>query len=240
MATEREVWELADAYNKLSSRAQSEIASLFNSLKGLPPEQIRNALLEIVPFLVADFGQSAAAVAAEWFEATTGQRATLASTVDTEDVARIVRYRAGNLWTPEPASMLTALAVDVDKYVKLPGRNTLFRSARQNNMRYARQPRGAKTCAFCLMLAGRDAEWLYTSKRSAGERGSGNEFHGDCDCAVIPVSGESDLPFDPEGYFTVYRAATDAVGSRANTKEILMHIRREFPDLVTDVVVPTK
>lgn len=50
--------------------------------------------------------------------------------------------------------------------------------------RYARVPSGAKTCAFCVMLASRG--FAYSTEKSAG--GEDEKYHNDCDCMIIPMS----------------------------------------------------
>ena len=63
--------------------------------------------------------------------------------------------------------------------------------------RYARVPSGAKTCAFCAMLASRG--FVYASEDKAGALG---QYHKDCDCEIIP-SWDRKNPkiegYDPDG-----------------------------------------
>ena len=86
-----------------------------------------------------------------------------------------------------------------------------------------------------MVMASRDV--LYLSRRSAGERGSGNEFHGDCDCQVIAVRDESDLPsgYDPEEMVALYESARDEAGT-GNLNDIVHAARRQNPDKFTDGV----
>lgn len=55
--------------------------------------------------------------------------------------------------------------------------------------RYARVPE-PKACRWCLALATREGEQLYTSKQSAGDRSAGGTaFHPHCKCDIVPVWG---------------------------------------------------
>lgn len=52
---------------------------------------------------------------------------------------------------------------------------------RDKGARFARDPAGAETCTFFLMLASRGA--VYHSRKTAGEF---KHFHRNCDCKVVP------------------------------------------------------
>lgn len=237
-----EEYRLASA--ELARLVKAELAAFFASLNLDRPEQARDALLAFVPLLVRQYGDVAAALAADFYESlraaqgATGRFTALtAAGVPTGAVEAKVKYLAGHLWTPEPTAMLSPLLVATDKYVKQPGRSTIAANAKRENVRYARVPTGAQTCSFCLVLASRDA--VYASKRSAGDlgRGVGDAFHGDCDCLVIRIAKPSDYPesYLPDDYLAKYEAARDAAGS-TNIKAVAHAMRREFPDLVRDGV----
>lgn len=221
------------AMAKLSGSAKAQLRAFFDSLDLSKPDLARDALLEFLPALASQYGDAAAAVAAEWFEDTVGARATMAL-ADTSAAAGNVRYAAGKLWTPSPAEAFGLLATSLDKLVKQPSRDTVKASSVANGLRYARVPRGAKTCAFCLMLASRDA--VYLTRKSAGDMGSGlgDSYHGDCNCAVMPVKPGGPLPdgYDPDSYYEIYRAAADAAGTTSDPRAVTAAIRRGFPDLV--------
>lgn len=73
----------------------------------------------------------------------------------------------------------------LDKMVKQAGRNTLMENAQNDKVpvRFARIAE-ANACDFCKMLASRG--FVYISKESAGEF---NEWHGHCNCQVVPAFG---------------------------------------------------
>lgn len=238
MPTLADLTEYRDATADLSLAAELELQDLFNTLSGQSPEVIRDTLLRVAPVLTAQYGQAAAAVAADWYEANGVGRASVAKPVKTSEVTERVRYRAGHLWTPTAAVTLTSLMMDADEFIKRPARATIRESAFRNRQRWVRVPQGAKTCAFCLMLASRSAEWMYLTRQSAGDQGKGvgDRYHGKCDCAVVMASEPADVPWDPDPFFAIYRTATEVTGSRSDTTAILKFIRREFPDAVTDSV----
>lgn len=233
MATMAQVNAMRTAQKRLSDRAKSAVTALWGDVRGSSPEFVRNAFLDAMPQIVDTYGSASAEVAAEYFESLTGISAEPAVGPANEQIAAQARYRAGGLWTPKPDDALSGFLVDVDKFVKAFGRDTIYENADRRGVRYARIPTGAKTCAFCMVLASRDA--VYLSRRSAG--GDGNTYHGDCDCQVTPVRDRSDLPegYDSDELYAIYNNARDEAGS-GGLKDIVATARRQNPDMFTDGV----
>ncbi|WP_461169275.1 VG15 protein [Arthrobacter sp. Z1-15] len=268
------------ASSQLSALVADELARYFGALDMSRPEAVRNALLEFVPLLVTEYGQAAAALAMEWYEqlrfesGVSGSFAAatvLASAITPERIEAKVRYAAGHLFDrtyevedegrlivvrapANPAKALASLTGATDKYVKQHGRETVAWNAQREGARYARIPTGAKTCSFCLLLASRDA--VYLSEKSAGSKkyGADNEFHGFCDCEILPIRSTDDYPpgYLPDEYEAMY---LDAVGDNGpevraflesldpddkhrQLKAAVFSMRRKYPDAVTDGVLP--
>lgn len=228
------------ANSELSRRVRAELEDFFSSLNLARPEAVRDALLEFMPILTAQYGDVAATLAADWYDETRAAsgaagrfRALTAPGVPSEAVEAKVRYLAGHLWTPDAAEMLGGLLVAADKYVKQPGRDTMANNAKREGVRWARVPTGKKTCSWCLVLASRDA--VYSSKQSAG--GDGHKYHGDCDCVATRIAKASDYPagYLPDDYYAMYQAARNEAGS-GDIKDIAASFRRLHPDTVNDGV----
>ncbi|QCP08228.1 hypothetical protein FDF08_09735 [Micrococcus luteus] len=205
------------------------------------PDQVLTALLEAMPELVGQFGHASATLAAEWLEEVYGIRAVLGETYPLEAVTQTLRRHAGQLWQGAgPEAVVAAMRDDVARWVKAAGRGTLRDSATANGLRWARVPSGPITCAFCLMLASRDAVYL-TRNRALRTKSGEDRYHNDCDCIPTPIRGPQDYPtgYDPDELYSVYSEATSAVGSRANTTAILENIRRAHPGRVRDGVHTT-
>lgn len=241
MPSRDEVEQLRAVNAELSRLIDAELSDFFASVRDSPPDVVRDALLDFIPSLVSEYGDVAATASAEWFEQVYGGRVPLAPTVSREVAERGVKYVAGQLWTPTPLEAFSALSVKVDKWVKQPGRDTLNAAAGQNGMRWVRVPKGEHTCAFCLMMASRSGAWMYYSKEAAGDtgKGVGDDYHGKCDCAVVPVRDADDLPnrTEMDEYYSIYDAAAEAAGTRTDTRAILMEMRRQNPTMLTDGVV---
>jgi hypothetical protein len=254
-----EQYRLANA--ELSRRVRLALEQFFLSLDLTRPELARDALLAFTPTLVERYGAVAAALAADWYEelrAVSGAagafQASLAPTVPADAVTAQVRYLAKHLWTPTPEAIIGPLLTSADKYVKQPGRDTMAANARRENVSWARVPTGEQTCAFCLVLASRDA--VYATRASAGDSdgtGVGDDYHGDCDCQVVRISGPNDYPegYLPDNYFNLYQDALDSRNDpevrafldsldpddkNRMLKATVFAMRRNNPDVVRDGV----
>lgn len=279
MVARESIEQYRAATSQLSALVAAELEAYFGVLDLSKPEAVRDALLEFVPVLVAEYGQVAAALAMEWYEQLRFESggpgkyvaaAVLASSVTPERVEAKVRYAAGHLFEreyevqdstgglavvrkpAEPALALAVLTGATDKYVKQFSRETVAWNAEREGVRYARIPTGATTCAFCLLLASRDA--VYLTEQSAGSKkfGPANEFHGHCDCEIVPIRSADDYPpgYLPDQFEQMYRDAVDDNGPEVRAfldsldpddknrqlKAAVFSMRRQFPDAVNDGV----
>lgn len=232
-----------DANTGLSALVSDELAGFFGALNLGKPEASRNALLEFVPLLVDQYGAVAESLALDWYDeqrASSSARGVFRATAPAGGIPKTaveskVRYLAGALWTPEPEVMLSGLATSVDKYVKQPGRAVFPFNARREGARWARVPSGAKTCAFCLLLASRDA--AYVSRQSASQGADGGRYHGLCDCTAVRIGPQDEYPpgYLPAESYEMYQTARDDAGS-GNLNEIVASMRRLYPEYLTDGV----
>lgn len=242
--------ELIERYrrdtNALSGRVREELEDFFLTLDLSRPEAVRDAMLAFVPLLTQEYGQVAATLAAEWYEdlrSASGDTRTFrvrsAPAVPAAMTEASVKSAAGHLWTPSPEAALGVLSLAVDKQVKQPGRNTIMANAdREPGARWARVPTGEKTCAFCLVLASRSAD--YRSEESALlDHKTGEKYHGDCDCVPTRISSEEDYPdgYLPHDLYGVYNISAEKTGTRQDIETIAYDLRRRFPDRVRDGVV---
>lgn len=193
---------------------EAELRDLFAALDLSRPEAARDALLEVVPLLVEQYGEDAAVYAAEWYdevraaEGVPGRfRARPAPLTGLERVEQTVRRAAGSLFSGSPELMLPAVLDKVTKYVLEPGRQTVLDST-------ARDPRAvgwqrvvrAGGCDFCRMLAGRGGVYKEATALFAA--------HGHCNCAAVP-SWDPDAPeIDVRAYEASKRTSTMSPAQR--------------------------
>ncbi|MCG7284972.1 hypothetical protein MHY85_03165 [Cellulomonas sp. ACRRI] len=177
----------------IAALVKRDLTAFWNSLDLNRPEAARDALLRFMPSLVTEYGETAASVAADWYddmrfsEGVPGRfRAEMADAVADALVESQVRFGAQHLFTDTPTGTLDFLTLAVTKYALYPGRATIARSANLDPaasgwQRVARP--GA--CKFCRMLAGRGGVYKEATAHFAS--------HGDCGCAAVP-SWDRDAP----------------------------------------------
>lgn len=193
MTTRADVNRLADTNRRIVELAKADLLDLMGAMDLSTPEAVRDALLEIVPELVREYGDVAAAAAAEWYSdlraasGIPGRHVTaLSDGADLDAVTGSVRSLAGGLWGDDPLGVASALGAALQRYITYSSRDTVRRNAAKDpqRARYARVPTGVVTCAFCEMTASRG--FVYHSKQQAGD---GNDYHDDCVVAGTIVSG---------------------------------------------------
>lgn len=226
---------LNKAHTKLFDLAFADFRKLVIPLAELPANQVREAMLAGFPVLVERYGDVAAAAAAEFYEearaaAIGGNYQALLSAVgDVEELRRLLLWGMQSL--PETGvtqSVSSKLGGILQQQVVNRSRDTILLNVKKDpeKPRWARVPTGAKTCAFCMLLASRGFE--YSTRESAGS----NKFHTHCDCAIVPGWGENPRVrgYKPEKFKKVYEASVVS----GDLKETLSNMRKQFPDLVTD------
>lgn len=239
MTSRDDLNRLSAAQRELVRMAQNELRGFFASVDLTRPELVRDALVEIVPLLTREYGELVATVAAEWFEqvhpgAFLAQ--TAAETFPSAGVVENVRYHAGALFTDDPYAAVSGISGALQRFILYSGRTTVARNVQldPSKPRFGRVPTGAKTCAWCSMLASRG--FVYLTRETAGVVAS--DYHDDCDCQIVPEwdAGSSHIEgYDPDRLYDQYLQARDAAGS-GDPKDIAAAMRRLFPDSFTDGV----
>lgn len=224
----------------VAALAKRALAAFWGTLDFTDPYRARGAILEFLPELVAQYGQVAATVAADWYEQVRAKdvngtfNAILAETAPVEQVQANVRYQATPLFSGDPSYMLQTLAGAVQMHVVNTSRETIRSNAARDpaKPRFARVPTGSKTCAWCSLLASRG--FVYASAATAGK---GDRYHHECDCQA--VADFSDNPriegYHPEHLYGLYSEARASSGS-GDQKVIAAEMRRMHPDAFTDGV----
>jgi hypothetical protein len=177
---------LRTAQSGITALVERDLTDHWSSLNLSRPEAARNELLRFVPALVESYGESAASVAADWYDdqraaarISSRFRALAAAPTKAELIEAQVRFGAGHLFTATPEETLAFLLGSAQKYTLAPARQTVSQSAIRDPAAqgWARVTHGG--CEFCLMLAGRGAVY--------SEASVDFEAHGHCKCAAEPV-----------------------------------------------------
>ncbi|RTE48818.1 EndoU domain-containing protein [Actinobaculum sp. 352] len=243
MTTVRDVQRLRRSTDKVYLLARRDLARFWSRLDLSQPELVRNALVTYVPTLVNMYGDIAGTAALEWYEDLREQVAglpryapTIGENIPREAIEHTVKWAAGHLWGDNPDDTLRVLNGSMDRWMKYSQRDTIRRciAGDPSKPRWARVPQGAKTCAWCTMLASRG--WVYTSPQKAGD--ASHRFHDHCDCEIVPewdrkathMSG-----YDPDRYYALYTEAQEAVGGvNPSVNEIVKKMRELHPEEYKD------
>lgn len=227
------------ALDEVTRLAKRDLQAAYKILtsKGLPPEMVRDGLIEAVYGITGRYGDMAATASAQWYEEIRPPgtfRPSLGDTAPIDQVEGAVRAAVQHLWSPNPDQTLTALMGPVQRMIEDAARDTIIKNAGLDPLEpsWARVPSGTKTCAFCTTLASKG--FGYTTAEAAAK-----QSHNDCRCLIVPsfekhpkVEG-----YDPERYKHMYdycqmRSADGTVDMKAT--QALM--RRVFPDDLKDGV----
>lgn len=205
MATAQQVSQFRSANQGLVALASADLRSFWGALNvNGNPLLVRDALLEFFPELLAVYSDTAAVLAADFYDelrdvppSAAKFAALLADPTDPEIARADARWALGPLFqsAPDPVQVLANLEGVTQRLILQAGRDTIANSVFRDPVRtgYARVPTGPTTCKWCVMLASRGA--VYGSAASAGAEG--NKYHSHCDCVPTPIRSPRDYP---EGY----------------------------------------
>ncbi|QPK80811.1 hypothetical protein G7Y41_07055 [Schaalia sp. ZJ405] len=242
MVDRGDVNDLTKAQRTAAAAARRDLEAFFKQVSDWPPEEVRDALLELMPVIASEYGDLAASVSAQWYDKVRPDSArpyspTIPPPTSPKDVERSVRTAAHYLFEGDYATSKLILAGMLERHISGRGRETIARNtlADPDAKRFARVPKG-KTCAFCSMLASRG--FVYATEESAGKF---KKFHSDCDCQIVPAFGNN-IPhiegYDPEALYKEYLAAREVAepGPKGYPDEatILAAMRTQGGDKYTD------
>ena len=181
----------------------------------------RKAAIDYAAALADKYGESAAAMACEMYDAAAAasgailQAAEPAATATYGEVAKTVngmaKQNAGN----------DAMGSAIGRMVKRTGVDTTMKNAIRDGAQWAWIPSG-DSCAFCLTLASRG--WQRASKKAL-KNGHAEHIHSNCDCtyAVRFDSRSTVAGYDPDALYKQYQSA------EGNTpQDKINSIRREL------------
>lgn len=196
--------ELETQAGKASSYALAYLEAMHAMFPDVGVAEVRDAAIEAIRESLSIYGDQAAALAGALFDQLAAEHgyaagSTVQSVIDDAEIERKVRYFAGSLASGKVEEFDRSVSDLTGYYVKRSAFENMVRNCERNGIRYARVPSGTETCAFCFMLSSRG--FVYRSKGSASRNHrTGDGYHRNCDCIVVP--GFGDLPPDAqvEGY----------------------------------------
>lgn len=205
--------QFEQANNGIAALIERDLMAFWALLNPAQPEAVKRDIFDYVPTLIAQYGDIAATVAADWYdemreaEGVPGSfQAPLAALVPSEIVNARLGYAtraSGPLLDGSLDTLAKFVALIANEYALQPGRDTVMQAAHKDNAAYARVPEPG-ACDFCIMLGSRG--FVYT-KATVGDT---NKFHGKCRCQAVPVwdatRARVEYGYDPDALYDVYRA----------------------------------
>ena len=211
----------SDISEAISNEAMGDFERFWRQLDFSNIALAREAAIEYATALVDTYGNASATNAADFFESTTRtSNAYVPIAGNAKRIESVVRYAMKLVMDGDLENALSTIQADMNLQIKGAGRDTIIENARRKKVRFARVPRGARTCEFCVMLASRG--FVYHSKQTAGDL---NRFHAFCDCQIVAgLPGDKLEGYDPDVYYDRYMKCRKACGS-GNEKDILAEMR---------------
>jgi hypothetical protein len=195
----------AGAAGRQASRA---VRSFVSANPEATVAQVRDFAIQAVTNATRKYGGATSALAAELFdevaeaEGVPAQRAETWDGPDDDAISRGVRYQAGKLADGDLDGFIGGLSDLTGYHARAAANHTMAGNVVRTGgrLRYARVPRGAETCTFCMMLASRDFDYLT-------EESAGHANHRGCNCVIVPgIKGKTKVGgYDPSACRRLWR-----------------------------------
>lgn len=180
--------EQRQAVADLTTLSRRDLRALWPSLDGLPPETVRDALMEVLPALGEQYGDAAAALAADYFETAreaAGARGAFSPVLaESPDRARweaLARWGVDPLFreSPDRGAALTLVEGGLQRSIADQHRLTIVRSSIADPQAAGWRRVGVGgSCGFCRMLIDRGHTYTEASVTFRS--------HDHCNCAAAP------------------------------------------------------
>lgn len=163
-----------------------------------------NALIDYAYSVSSAYGESAASIACEFYDAVAAASnanipsAEPAPTASYQEVAKAIRGTG-------KSENIDLMANSIGRLVKMAGVDTTMQNALRDGAEWAWIPSG-DTCAFCLVLASRG--WQKASKKEI-KGGHAEHIHANCDCTyAVRFNRETNVEgYDSTLFLNIYENA---------------------------------
>lgn len=184
----------------ISDKAASELLAFIEKNGGIDMIE-RSLLIDYAFGLSTKYGEAAAALAAEMYDAIAiASEVTVAAALpaETATIAEVGKAINGTLKTGNPQ----IVAESVGRMVKMAGVDTTMHNAIRDGAEWAWIPQG-DTCPFCIMLASNG--WQRASRKVL-KGGHAEHIHANCDCTfAIRFDSKTDVQgYAPRRYERMY------------------------------------
>ena len=199
-----EAWQTFIRKLRLVNEAASKKILDYLAAHPIQSYEDRQRLIEYAYLTAAKYGEGAAALACDMYDAIAAASdaavpAALPASVPT--VGEVAKTITGTLKTGND----NIVAESIGRLVKRTGVDTTMRNAIRDGAEWAWIPQG-ETCAFCLTLASRD--WQRASKEAL-KGGHAEHIHANCDCTyAVRFNRKTNVEgYEPKKYLEMYKNA---------------------------------
>lgn len=226
----RQLNQIRMMLGNLSLRSRRDLRAALRGADWSDPTSVTRILSGVWGDIIQTYGGASQALGGVMFQMMADDIAITPKLLAADDLNMLSAHRRMQWAVKQPAAS-GLLENILDELVKQPARDVIRKSSVASGVAWARVPQGAETCSFCLTMASRGA--VYRTRAEAGDRFSGKEFHGFCDCAVVPLRGPGDYPegYDPDALYDKYLDAVEEAEKElrgsADTSAILSKLRKQ-------------
>lgn len=202
----------------LTGLARRDLFALWQQLADLPPDQLGDALADLLPLLGDRYGLAAATLAADWYddlrEASEVPGRFLAEPAALPDDARyqsLARWGVSPMFgaNPEPLAALGLVWGGMQRTIADAHRLTIVDNSIRDPQASGWKRVGVGECSFCALLISRGSVYQESTARFAS--------HDNCRCSAVPAFNGDPVPVNP--YTPSTRSISDA--DRARVREYL-------------------
>ena len=213
-------FEQRQAVADLTSLARRDLDAFWRLLEGLSAEQVRDALMDVLPELGGVYGDAAAALAADWYEdvreasqARGSFSPVLASPPEPARWEALARWGVTPLFAEQPdaATALAQVAGGLQRSIADQHRLTVVESSIADPAASGWRRVGVgDSCRFCRMLI--DRGHVFTEATSTFRS------HDNCNCAASPSFAPNVVKVSSEPYRQSKRRRSEATKKADNAR----------------------
>lgn len=191
-----------------TTTATADLVGYYQTIQNESPDAVAAQLRAAAPAVVAEYGEIAGTMAADWYEQTrpvTGFLATTATPSIADALPGMLGWALQPLFADTGSDALTRLVGGVQRLVALFDRSTIDLNATRDPLAgTSKRLATSSACAFCIYMAvATDAEH--------------GHYHDHCNCLPAPEWKGDALPSPPEAWQNAYESAYHAI-SRGQTE----------------------
>ena len=207
--------------NDEAARLMLEFMDLHRDPDGLwNSREVRQAIIEYAYGISGKYGEAAAELACEMYDAVGALSDVIIPTAVPAEVPTYAEIAKAVNGTLKQSANIEMVASAVARQVKMVGVDTVMKNALRDGAEWAWIPHG-DTCAFCIALASRG--WQQASKKAL-KNGHAEHIHANCDCTyAVRFDSRTEVEgYDPKKYLKMYNATDGTPEEKINA------MRRDF------------